>query len=129
MNSSGAGTNMLTVLGAERRLVFVGPAKDNKKPFPLSLCHWTTADLFILVFLVFLIWRMSDPSPRCRCYVVHWTDAPAVSSSADSSSEPPESLVSPDGTELMVKHTTKHQGLRFCSTGFSFVHAFKTDRD
>ena len=28
MNSSGAGTNMLTVLGAERRLVFVGPAKD-----------------------------------------------------------------------------------------------------
>lgn len=25
MNSSGAGTNMLTVLGADRRLVLVGP--------------------------------------------------------------------------------------------------------
>lgn len=28
MNSSGAGTNMLTVLGAESRLVFVGPEKE-----------------------------------------------------------------------------------------------------
>ncbi len=28
MNSSGAGTNMLTVLGAESRLVFVGPLKE-----------------------------------------------------------------------------------------------------
>lgn len=28
MNSSGAGTNMLTVLGAESRLVFVGPSKE-----------------------------------------------------------------------------------------------------
>lgn len=28
INSSGAGTNMLTVLGAESRLVFVGPTKD-----------------------------------------------------------------------------------------------------
>lgn len=78
---------------------------------------------------VFNLEWMSDPSPRCRCYVVHWTDAPAVSSSADSSSEPPESLASPDGTELRVKHTTKHQGWRFCWTAFSFLHAFKTDRD
>lgn len=30
MNSSGAGTNMLTVLGAESRLVFVGPAEENE---------------------------------------------------------------------------------------------------
>lgn len=29
MNSSGAGTNMLTVLGAESRLVFVGPTKGD----------------------------------------------------------------------------------------------------
>lgn len=28
MNSSGAGTNMLTVLGAESRLVLVGPVED-----------------------------------------------------------------------------------------------------
>lgn len=28
MNSSGAGTNMLTVLGAESKLVFVGPARE-----------------------------------------------------------------------------------------------------
>lgn len=31
MNSSGAGTNMLTVLGAESRLVFVGPTKEMKE--------------------------------------------------------------------------------------------------
>lgn len=28
MNSSGAGTNMLTVLGADSRLVFIGPTEE-----------------------------------------------------------------------------------------------------
>lgn len=31
MNSSGAGTNMLTVLGAESRLVLVGPAEEAQR--------------------------------------------------------------------------------------------------
>ena len=56
----------------------------------------------------------TDPSPRCWCCVAHSTDVPAVSSSAGSWSELPESLASPDGTELKVGHrkTTyemKHQ--------------------
>lgn len=37
MNSSGAGTNMLTVLGADSRLVFVGPAEGRGESRFLSL--------------------------------------------------------------------------------------------
>lgn len=37
MNSSGAGTNMLTVLGADSRLVFVGPREKQLESSFLSL--------------------------------------------------------------------------------------------
>lgn len=37
MNSSGAGTNMLTVLGADSRLVFVGPTEEQGRSNFLSL--------------------------------------------------------------------------------------------
>lgn len=36
MNSSGAGTNMLTVLGADSRLVFVGPTEKQLESSFLS---------------------------------------------------------------------------------------------
>lgn len=124
MNSSGAGTNMLTVLGAESKLVFVGPTKeeDNNVFNFLSFLHR-------LGVLYFLKWsgccreklRASDRSPRCRCCAARWIDAPAASSSADSSSELQESLVSPAGTELKVTQQTKTIDLHFFSVSQSQI--------
>lgn len=71
MNSSGAGTNMLTVLGADKRLVFVGPTGDQD-----VLIHG--------LILTIIKSPVAHPSPKCRCCAARWTDAPAVFSSADS---------------------------------------------
>lgn len=51
MNSSGAGTNMLTVLGADSRLVLVGPTEGQGDSSFLSLVKENILK--------------TDPSPRC----------------------------------------------------------------
>lgn len=51
MNSSGAGTNMLTVLGADSKLVFVGPTEKQME------------SSFLSFFMQGIL--KTDPSPRC----------------------------------------------------------------
>lgn len=57
MNSSGAGTNMLTVLGAESKLVFVGPAEE-------GVIKIKKQQAFGEIRLLGAA-AATDPSPRC----------------------------------------------------------------
>lgn len=57
MNSSGAGTNMLTVLGAESKLVFVGPAE--KEAIKIKEQEAYSEIRFLGAAAA------TDPSPRC----------------------------------------------------------------
>lgn len=79
MNSSGAGTNMLTVLGAERRLVFVGPAKDKQNNVFL-ICHHPAIGQQLYYFILFYFyWPVSQVQMLCgaldwcsSCLFISW---------------------------------------------------------
>lgn len=65
MNSSGAGTNMLTVLGADNRLVFVGPAEEQLESSFLSLHLYREYFIDWPVSQVLMLWGALDWCSSC----------------------------------------------------------------